>query len=581
MSIINKTKQNITKKINQAIKADIAAPENLVYPPREDMGDLSLPCFVLAKNLGKNPAEIAEFLVKNIKSKGAIASVSALGPYFNIKLNKAELAKGVINEIESLRENYGCNKSGKKQKIMIEYSNANTHKEFHVGHLRNLCYGDSVSRIIAANGYKNIPVSYINDFGSHIAKTIWGLIKFYLDDKISDDINSELEKFSDHENKGALLGEIYVRASTAIKEDKTAKQLAELIMKKIETRDGKEYELWQKTREWSIEQFSKIYNDLGVNFDKIYYESEFIDKGRDIVKELLQKKILKESQGAVIADLEEYGLGVLVVLRSDGTATYPVADIPLAMKKFKEYSPDASIYIVDKRQALYFKQLFHILKSMNYKKPMIHLGYDVVKLPSGMMSSRSGNVITYEELKEKLYTSAKTETSERHTDWSKEKIDLTVEKLVNGTIKFEMLKVGQEQPITFDIEKALSFNGFTSVYLQYTYARIQSILRKQKIGKEKKDIDYSNLAFEKEHKLILKLAKYPSAVELAGKDFNPSEIARYLFELAQDFNDYYHEVPILQSDERTKNARLALISSVSQVVKNGLALLGIGVVEEM
>ena len=581
MSIINKIKQNITKEINQVIKADIVEPENLVYPPQENMGDLSLPCFVLAKHLKKNPAEIAEFLVKNIKSKGAVAGVSALGPYFNIKLNRTELAKEVINEIEKLRENYGHNKSGEKKKVMIEYSNVNTHKEYHVGHLRNICYGGAVNRIARANGHESIPVSYVNDFGIHIAKTVWGLIKFYLNDKIGADVNKDLEKFVKYENKGALLGEIYVRANEEIKKSKTAKQFVELIMKKIESKSGREYELWQETREWSIEQFAKTYKELGIEFEKIYYESEFIEDGHKLVKELLKKNILKKSQGAVIADLEEYDLGVLVVLRSDGTATYPVADIPLAMQKFKEYNLDASIYVVDKRQALYFKQLFYILKSIDYKKPMIHLGYDVVKLPTGMMSSRLGNTITYEDLKEQLFARAKEETSKRHPDWSKKKINSTVDALVLGVIKFEMLKVNQEQPITFDIDKALSFNGFTSAYLQYTYARIQSIIKKSGVKSTDLKVDYSLLAEEKEHNLILRLAKYPSAVKQAGKDFNPSEIARYLFELAQSLNDYYHEVPILKSDKKTKDARLALILSTSQVIKNGLDLLGIGVVEEM
>ncbi|MCK5319911.1 arginine--tRNA ligase, partial [Candidatus Parcubacteria bacterium] len=435
-----------------------------------------------------------------------------------------------------------------------------------------------------------IPVSYVNDFGIHIAKTVWGLIKFYLDKKQSDDIYKDLKKFSKYENKGALLGEIYVRANKKIEENKTAKQLVEVIMKKIESRTGKEYELWKITREWSIEQFAKIYKELGVEFEKIYYESEFIYQGQKLVKELLQKNILKKSQGAVIADLEKYDLGVLVVLRSDGTATYPVADIPLAMQKFKEYNPDASIYVVDKRQALYFKQLFHILKSIGYKKPMIHLGYDVVKLPTGMMSSRLGNTITYEDLKEQLFVKAKQETSKRHPDWSKEKINFIVNALVLGVIKFEMLKIGQEQPIVFDIDKALSFNGFTSAYLQYAYARIKSIVGKSKVKSNQPEADrqagkfkinFDELSEEKEHKLILKLAKYPSAVDQAGKDFNPSEIARYLFELAQDMNDYYHEVPILKADEKIRDARLALILSVSQVIKNGLDLLGIGVVEEM
>lgn len=586
MSSLNKIKKTIVQEINGIIGADIVEEGNLVYPPNAEMGDLSLPCFVLAKHLGKNPAEVAEFLVAKIKSEGFIKGVSALGPYFNLKLNKVSLANSVISEINEEKTQYGKNNSGEKQKIVIEFSNVNTHKEYHAGHLRNLCYGDAITRVMAINGYESMPVSYVNDFGIHVAKTLWALIAYYLDDKLSANIDEDLKKIPEKENKGAFLGEVYVRASQELKENKIAKSLVEVIMKKIESRNGPEYELWQKTREWSIEQFAKIYQELGVNFIKTYYESEFIDKGRELALELLEKGILRKSEGAVIADLEEYGLGVLVVLRTDGTATYPVADIPLAMAKFKELDPDASIYVVDIRQALYFKQLFQILKLMDYKKPMIHLGYDVVKLPTGMMSSRSGNVITYEDLKEKLFKKARAETIARHPEWPEEKIESIVGALVKGTIKFEMLKVSQEQPITFDMEKALSFNGFTVAYLQYTFARMQSIIRKDlnsaklKVESEK-IIDLNKLTEDKEHGLILKLAKYPEAVKLAGKNFDPSEIARYLFELAQELNDYYHAVPILKADADVCAARLALIVSACQIITNGLGLLGIEVVEEM
>ncbi|HAM88791.1 MAG: Arginine-tRNA ligase [Candidatus Falkowbacteria bacterium GW2011_GWC2_38_22] len=587
MYSLNKIKQTIAEEVNRIVGADIVLAENLVYPPNAEMGDLSLPCFVLAKQLGKNPAQVAEFLVGQIKSKGAIAGVSALGPYFNIKLVKNVLASSVIHEINEQKEKYGINESGERQKLLIEFSNVNTHKEYHAGHLRNLCYGDAVTRIMSANDYQAIPVSYVNDFGIHVAKTLWALIAYYLDDKLGADIDEDLKKVPDNGNRGAFLGGVYVKASQELKENKIAKSLVEIIMKKIESRSGQEYALWQKTREWSIAQFAKIYEELGVNFIKTYYESEFIDRGRELVFELLDKGILRKSEGAVIADLEEYGLGVLVVLRTDGTATYPVADIPLAMAKFKEYEPDASIYIVDIRQALYFKQLFQIMKLMDYKKPMIHLGYDVVKLPTGMMSSRSGNVITYEDLKEKLISKASAETVARHPEWAKEKIDSVVNALVKGTIKFEMLKIGQDQPITFDMEKALSFSGFTAAYLQYTFARMQSIIRKDyELSKKlevrsEKDFNLSNLTEEKEHKLVLKLAKYPEAVKQGGKNFDPSEIARYLFELAQELNDYYHSVPILKVEADVCLARLQLIVSACQIISNGLGLLGIETIDEM
>lgn len=580
MYALDKIKQNIADEINKIAGAEIVGAGNLVYPPNPEMGDLSLPCFVLAKQLGKNPAEVAEFLVGKFKC-AAIAGVSALGPYLNFKLAKSALASDVIMEIHQQKEKYGFNEMGAGQKVLIEFSNVNTHKEYHAGHLRNLCYGDAINRMLAASGYESIPVSYINDFGIHTAKTLWALIAHYLDNKLGENIAEDLKKIPEKKNKGAFLGEVYVRASQELKENKLAKQLTEVIMKKIESRSGAEYALWQKTRAWSIAQFAEIYQELGIEFAKTYYESEFIDRGRELVLEMLEKGILKKSEGAVIADLEEYGLGVLVVLRTDGTATYPVADIPLAMAKFKEYDPDASIYVVDMRQSLYFKQLFQILKLLDYKKPMIHLGYDVVKLPSGMMSSRLGNVITYEELKEKLQSRASAETSARHPDWLPEKIAATTRALLIATIKFEMLKVGQEQAIVFDMEKALSFNGFTAAYLQYSYARLKSVIRKANMEIAADASDLRRLAESKEHSLILKLGKYPEAVKTGAKNFDPSEIARYLFELAQDLNDYYHSVTILKAEAEICRARLVLISAACQIIKNGLGLLGIEVVEEM
>jgi arginyl-tRNA synthetase len=326
----------------------------------------------------------------------------------------------VIEKIQKEKDEYGNNKSGNKEKVMIEYSNVNTHKQYHVGHLRNICYGDSVNKILKANGNKAIPVSYVNDFGIHVAKTLWWL---YHEDNVRAKKITDSKEF---EKKGYFLGETYVESSKKIKEYKNAKTEISKLMKSIETRKGKEYEKWKKTRTWSINEFKKIYKDLDVKFDEYFYESEYIEEGLKILKELLEKGILEESDGAIIANLEKYNLGVLVILRTDGTATYPVADLALANAKIKKYKLDKSIYVVDDRQSLYFRQLFKILELMGYKQNMVHLGHDFVKLPSGMMSSRSGNVITYKELKDKILNYLKEETKKRHSDWSEKKIEKTV-----------------------------------------------------------------------------------------------------------------------------------------------------------
>jgi arginyl-tRNA synthetase len=389
-------------------------------------------------------------------------------------------------------------------------------------------------------------------------------------------------------NKGYILGQMYVLATKELEKNPEYKTEVGEMMKKIESRKGKEYKLWQKTRKWTINQFAKIYKELGIKFNHIFYESEFINKGLEIAEDLKSQGVLKESQGAMIIDLEKYNLGVLLFFRTDGTALYPVADLPLAMEKFEKYKLDKSVNVVDIRQGLYFKQLFKVLEILGYKKEMVHLGYDVVKLPSGMMSSRLGNVITYEDLKREATKRTTQEIKTRHKKWSEAKIKKTATVIVNGALKFEMIKVDALQIITFDIDKALKFEGFTAAYLQYTYARINSIVRKSiksiksKVHKvESQKIDFSNLSEPKENNLIIKLAKYPEIVKKAGENYDPSEIAKYLFELAQEFNDYYHAVPVLKAEEKIRDARVVLIKAVAQVIRAGLGLLGIQTANEM
>lgn len=582
MHILEKVKSNIAEEINKALNKQVVKAPDLVYPPALEMGDLSWACFNKIK-----PGEPAAEAIKLPE----VLSVKWAGPYLNFTLNNGYLAENVIKEIERGKNKYGENKNGGGKRVMIEYSNANTHKEYHVGHLRNISYGDSVARTLSANGYKVIPVSYINDFGIHVAKTLWAYNKFFKNEPLPG-------------NKGYFLGKIYARATRELAADPDIKREVEELMKKIESRKGEEYKLWKKTRKWSIEQFDKIYGELGVKFKKFFYENEFISDGFKMVQELLQEGILEKSEGAIIANLEGYdNLSVLMFLRSDGTALYPVADIPLAIKKNKKYKLDRSIYVVDIRQSLYFRQLFKVLELMDYtsatlsagRPEMVHLGYEFVKLPSGMMSSRTGRVITYEDLHNEIFKKAEEETKKRHKDWEEEKIKKVAAKIAVGAMKFEMLKMGRLQTITFNINEALRFDGFTAAYLQYTYARIKSITRKAKFsifnffakgesapgGQFLKRINFNKLREAKEHDLIMKLAKYPEAVAKAGERYDPSEIAKHLFELARDFNDYYHSVPVLKAEAETKKARLALIGSVSQVIKNGLGLLGIEIVEEM
>lgn len=555
MYALEKVKHDLAQKVNKFLKTSLVSAADFVTPPQPDLGDLSLPMFTIAKTLQKNPADAARDVAEYL-------GATAAGPYVNITLG-TNIISDIVNQVKRDKKKYGLNKTGNKKRVMIEYSNANTHKEYHVGHLRNIAYGDAVNRILSANGFTVFPVSYINDFGIHVAKTIWWLKH-----------NTDGEKID--------LGHAYAQAVARLVDNQVAIQEVGGVMKEIESRRGDMYKLWKKTRAWSLDHFAKIYKELGVTFKTTFYENEFLAAGLKMVKELEKKGILKMSEGALIADLEQYNLGVLVVLRSDGTALYPVADLPLAITKIKKYKLDESLYVVDIRQSLYFHQLFKLLELLGYKTTFAHLPYDFVKLPSGMMSSRTGNVITYEELKHAALEKAKAEIIKRHTNWTTKKINLVASVVAFGALKFEMVKVGATKTITFDIEKALQFEGFTAAYVQYTFARIQSIIRKASVTIKRAAIASDLLTDLRERKLAIKIGEYPLTVEKAGELKDPAEIAKYLFELAQLTNDYYHAVPVLKAEnEKLAGARLALLMAAADVIKLGLNLLGIEVVEEM
>lgn len=551
-------------------------PDDFVYPPQAELGDLSLPLFAEAKISGKNPAVLAreklEFL-EGAVLPAAVKSFQAVGPYLNFFLAADVFNASSVEDVLSAGENFGKTDDGQGSRVMLEYSNANTHKEYHIGHLRNLFFGDAVCRLLAFNDYRAIPVSYINDFGIHVAKTLWQWQR--ADYKDSD------------APKGWLLGKCYAEASglllqAEVKEDGGAekeemKKEISAVMKEIESRQGKNYELWQETRDWSIAYFAGIYRRFGVKFEHIFYESEVIGDGLKMAAEFLERGILKNSRGAVIADLEEYGLGVLPIIRSDGTALYPVADLALAKLKFNDYHLDESVYVVDIRQGLYFKQLEKIFELAGENFKISHLGYDFVTLKSGMMSSRSGNVITYSQVWEEAFARARKEVADRHDDWSDDKIGGVAEKLSVAALKFEMLKVSADKVITFDMDEALRFDGFTAAYLQYTGARLSSILRK---GGES-PADYSLLSNPKELSLSLMIQRFSEIASKAGLQRDPSVVARYLFDLSQIFNDYYHEVPIMKADPAVRAARIGLLRSLRQVLNNGFVLLGFDYLEEM
>ena len=421
------------------------------------------------------------------------------------------------------------------------------------------------------NGYKIIRANYQGDIGLHIAKCLWGvgqLKKEY-----------QTVKAAPAKVKAEFLGQAYSLGSKNYEDNaETKKEIIE-INKKIYNQDKIVMAMYRITRKWSLDYFAGIYKKLNTKFDRLYFESEVFSAGREIVLKYLKKGVFKVSQGAVIFEGEKYGLHSRVFINSEGNPTYEAKDMGLAELQFKEFKPDKILHVVGPEQAEYFKV---IIKALEIIMPKIkgreeHLRYGWVRLKEGKMSSRLGNVI----LGEWLLDEAKKEVLEimKGSRGLKNKAEVA-DKVSLAAVKYSILKNGLDKDIVFDLKESVSFNGSSGPYLQYTVARMNSILRKSKVnplaGSKKLELGEA-----KEQQLVIKLAKYPEIVAAAGKNYDPSELTKYLFELAREFNDYYHSVPVLKTKADIRLARLALIMAVKQTLQNGLELLGIETVEKM
>ncbi len=546
---------------------------NFTVPPKAEMGDLAFACFEIAKLENKNPAEVAkelaEKLISKIKPIKVIEKVVAFGPYINFYFDTGVYAKIILDEIVKKGKNYGVNKNGKNKKVLIEYPSNNTHKELHVGHLRNICLGNALANIFEVNGFKITKVNYLNDFGAHVAKCLWGLKKFHSKDKAP-------------KNRQKWLGEIYAESSRYLKEHPEFEEEVKEIQKKMEAKDKSIWPLYLQTRQWSIDGFTPIFKELKVIHKTVFCERETKHIGQKMVDKLLQKGIAKVGEGgAIIVDLSKYNLDIALLRKSNGSGLYLTSDLGLAVAKNKKYKATESIHLTGIEQKLYFKQLFKILELSGYKYKMTHIGYGLVSLPSGKMSSREGTVILYEDIYNEVFSEVYKETIKRHGDWPKKKIEDNVKKITFGAIKFDILKHEAQKSIVFDPNDAVSFDGFTGPYVLYTVARINSLLIKGKKCSIAK-ADYAYLKNAEEKNLIKHLADFNFEIEKAFKNYNPSVIVKYCFDTAQAFSDFYTKVSILKTDdEKIRCARLSLCLATKIVLQNALNILSIDTVEEM
>lgn len=549
------------------------APENIA-------GDFAFPCFQLAKTLGKSPLEISKELEGKLKTNQLFEKFVATGPYLNAFISSQQLANDILSEIQTKKADYGKGDPTNKQ-ILIEGRNANTHKALHIGHLRNILVSESLARIIAYAGNEVVSVCYPGDIGAHVAKWIWYYLNFY---------EGELPE----NNFTQRVGDIYTKATLKVDEnpDQYKADIAEL-QKKLEDGDPELQKVWKETRELCLKDFVRILNELwSTKIDKRYFESEVEQLGIEIVKKMLADGIAEHSQGAVAINLEDYKLGRFLLLKSTGASLYSTKDIALAYKKREDYpNYDASIYVVGSEQIHHFEQLFKTLEIIGFDPSKLkHLAYGLLDLKEGKMSSRAGNVILYETFRDQLLQKANEMMAERNIS-AEEKTE-TAKAIAFGAMKFQILLQDSEKKILFDEETALSFEGETGPYIQYTYARIASIIKKsiplmkgedsQSESGGSNDLDYTLLNTEEDKKLLLQIAKLPEEVQKAAQGYKPNYVARFCLDTAQLFNSYYHNHKIIdETNPELSKARLALSQTVQQVLKNGLELLSIDVVESM
>ena len=604
---------NILSEINKAAKEAVKAlygqdvPEKMVQvqkTKKEFEGSLTIVVFPFLKMSKKKPEdtaqEIGQWLKENCK---AVADFNVVKGFLNIVIDKAAWLS-MLNDINK-DELYG-EVAAKEDSplVMIEYSSPNTNKPLHLGHVRNNLLGWSLAQIMAANGNKVVKTNIVNDRGIHICKSMLAWLKW------GNGVTPETSgKKGDH-----LIGDFYVAFDKHYREEvkelkakytaegmdeetaeKKAKDEAPLIKEahemlvKWEQGDKEVRALWEKMNSWVYEGFDETYRNLGVGFDKIYYESQTYLKGKAKVEEGLEKGLFERHEdNSVWADLTDEGLDQKLLLRSDGTSVYMTQDIGTAEMRFKDYPIDKMIYVVGNEQNYHFQVLSILLDRLGFKwgKELVHFSYGMVELPNGKMKSREGTVVDADDLIATMVADAKKTSEElgKFNDMTEEERDNIARIVGMGALKYFILKVDARKNMLFNPEESIDFNGNTGPFIQYTYARIRSILRKaaaQGIAIPEVLADDMPLN-QKETELIQKMDEFGAAVRQAGKDYSPSGIANYCYELTKDFNQFYHDYSILNAEnENEKVVRLVIAKNVAKTIKNGMALLGIEVPERM
>ncbi|MBR2165944.1 MAG: arginine--tRNA ligase [Paludibacteraceae bacterium] len=601
---MNSLEEKLNSLVKQAVKAlyDIDAADAQIQLQKtrpEFEGNITLVVFPFVKMARKAPAQVAaeigDWLTAN--GEGLIARFNAVQGFLNLVIDDVFWVKQL--EAIDADAHYGKGErrkaNGEQPLMMVEYSSPNTNKPLHLGHVRNNLLGYSIAKIQEANGWKVVKTNIVNDRGIHICKSMLAWLKFG-----NGETPESSGKKGDH-----LIGDYYVRFDKEYKaqiaelmakgmDEETAKREAPLMLeaqemlRKWEANDPEVRGLWAKMNEWVYAGFDETYQRMGVSFDKIYYESNTYLEGKsEVEKGLASGQFYRREDGSVWADLTKDGLDEKLLLRSDGTSVYMTQDIGTAKLRFQDYPIDKMVYVVGNEQEYHFKVLSILLDRLGFPfgKELVHFSYGMVELPNGKMKSREGTVVDADDLMDKMVEDAKEISKDKVNTLqgiTEDEANEIARKVGLGALKYFILKVDPRKNMLFNPAESIDFNGNTGPFIQYTYARIQSVLRKAESLESLKTIETLRSLDSKELGLIQRLCEYPNTVRSAGDDFSPALICNYAYALACDFNSFYHDLSILNEPDAAKRAlRLLLAKNVAKVLKSSMELLGIEMPERM
>lgn len=553
-------------------------PENdilelLEYPPNPEMGDISLPCFKLSKVLRKAPQAIADGL-KEVIHHEAIARVESVSGYLNVYLDMNRFAAAILDTVQTEQERYGSQNLGNGKTIVIDYSSPNIAKPFHIGHLRSTMIGNALNRIFTCLGYKVVGVNHLGDWGTQFGKLIVAYTKWGDEKQVEADGIGELLR-------------LYVLFHEEAEKDSSLEDDARAWFVKLEQGDAEAERLWKWFVEISLQEFNKIYELLGVSFDAFTGESFYNDKMAPVVQELKDKNLLEEDNGAMLVRLDEYNMPPALMLKKDGSSLYHTRDVTAAIYRKNTYDFEKAIYVTSYAQNLHFQQWFKIIELMDYDwaKDLVHVAFGQVSLEGASLSTRKGNVVKLEDLLNQAI--AKTlEIIESKNSAMENKAEVARQVGV-GAIVFNDLSSNRIKDVVFSWEEALNFDGETGPYVQYTHARACSVLRKaagsatELIQVKASNADTALLQNPEALGVMKELYLFEERIEQAMNKLEPSIVSRYLVDLAQAFNRFYHECPILVDDPALRDARLVLVDCVRITLRNGLHLIGLETPEKI